>query len=174
MPKLLPFALPSDLPAEVGHWRERGLPGVDELARDPGAAQLWLARCLDDDAAMARLRGAARSLADGVDLSRVDEHAVTYQLAHALAEGRLRAGPGTAPKLRRLVLEPVAAAPPTAAASPRAARVAPPSVAETTFNPNLDVAAMVAVLEQAARDGTPLCEECQKEDEEATPVGASR
>jgi hypothetical protein len=175
MPQLLPPALPSDVPTEIGHWRDRGLPGVDELDRDPGAAQQWLARCVGDDAAMARLRSTAQALADGVDLSRADEHAVTEQLAHALAEGRLRAGSGAAAKLRRLVVAPAPAAPaPPAAASPRAARVAPPSVAETTFNPNLDVAAMVAVLEQAARDGTPLCEECQKEDEEAAPVGASR
>ncbi|MDP1692796.1 MAG: hypothetical protein Q8L49_12750, partial [Burkholderiaceae bacterium] len=122
MPQLLPLALPSNVPDDVGHWRDRGLSGVDELARDPGAAQQWLAPCVGDDAAMARLRGTAQGLADGVDLSRADEHAVSEQLAHALAEGRLRAGMGEAPRLRRFVVASAPAAPPPApAASPRAA-----------------------------------------------------
>jgi len=175
MPQLLPPALPSNVPAELGHWRDRGLPGVDEPALDPGAAQQWLARCLGDDAAMARLRGTARSLADGVDLSRVDEHAVTEQLAHALAEGRLRAGSGATPKLRRLVLAPalVAPAPPPPAASPRAAPAAPPPAIETTFDAGLDVAAMVAVLVQAAREGVPFCEECERATAQRQPEGAA-
>ncbi len=162
MPQTLPPALPSNVPDDVGHWRDRGLSGVDEMARDLGAAQQWLARCLGDDAAMARLRGTAQALADGVDLSRADEHAVTEQLAHALADGRLRAGFGATPTLRRLVLAPAAPAPPPASASPRAAPVAPPPAVETTFNPNLDVASMVAVLVQAAQDGVPFCEECAR------------
>ncbi len=173
MPQTLPLALPSNVPDEVGHWRDRGLSGVDEMARDPGAAQQWLARCVGDDAAMARLRAAGQALAEGADLSRADEHAVIEQLAHALADSRLRAGFGAAPKLRRLVLASSAAAPPPAA-GPRAARVAPPPAVATTFEPDLDVAATVAVLEQAARDGTPLCEECQKEAEEAALAGAAR
>ena len=41
------------------------------------------------------------------------------------------------------------------------------TTAGVTFASSLDVAAMVAVLEQAARDGTPLCEECQQEAEAA-------
>lgn len=164
MPQLLPLALPSNVPDDVGHWRDRGLSGVDELARDPGASQQWLAACVGDDAAMARLRSTALGLADGVDLSRADEHAVTGQLAHALADGRLRAGFGPAPTLRRLVLAPAPAAPPSPppAASPRAAPAAPPPAVATTFEANLDVAAMVAVLVQAAQDGVPFCEECAK------------
>jgi hypothetical protein len=35
-------------------------------------------------------------------------------------------------------------------------------VAETTFGAELDVAAMVAVLVQAAQDGVPFCEECER------------
>lgn len=167
MPQTLPLVLPSDVPDELGHWRDRGLPGVAELARDPGAAQQWLAACVGDDAAMARLRGTALGLADGVDLSRSDEHAVAEQLAHALAAGRLRAGTGETPKLRRYVVASAAAAPPAAAGSRAPAAAAPAPAPETTFASSLDVAAMVAVLEQAARDGTPLCEECQQEAEAA-------
>jgi hypothetical protein len=40
--------------------------------------------------------------------------------------------------------------------------VAPPPAAETTFGSDLDVAAMVAVLVQAAQDGVPFCEECAR------------
>jgi len=161
MPQTLPLALPSNVPAEVGHWRDRGLAGVAEIARDPGSAQQWLARCVGDDAAMSRLRLTGQALADGADLSRVDDHAMTEQLAHALAEGRLRAGLGTAPTLRRLVVAAAPAAPPPAA-GPRVTRVAPPAAAATTFEPDLDVAATVAVLVQAAQDGVPFCEECAR------------
>ena len=164
MPQTLPLVLPSDVPEELGHWRDHGLPGVDELARDTGAAQQWLAACAGDDAAMARLRSTALGLADGVDLSRSDDPAVTEQLAHALAAGRPGAGTGAAPKLRRFVVASAAAAAPPASGGSRApAAAAPAPAAETTFANNLDVAAMVAVLEQAARDGTPLCEECRQE-----------
>ena len=69
-----------------------------------------------------------------------------------------------APQLLRLptAAPPTAAPPPPPAAAPRAAAAAPASVAETTFGPQLDVAAMVAVLQQAAQDGVPFCEECAR------------
>jgi hypothetical protein len=74
-------------------------------------------------------------------------------------------------QLRRLVpLLAPAPPPPAPASSPRpaAAPAAAPPAAETTFGSDLDVAAMVAVLQQAAQDGVPFCEECEKAKRAAT------
>ena len=63
-----------------------------------------------------------------------------------------------------------AAAPAPPASSPSAPRAAPVAAAppvETTFGSDLDVAAMVAVLVQAAQDGVPFCEECARAAAEA-------
>lgn len=116
-----------------------------------------------DDARMAVLRRLAWSLRDGTDWSRVDDQGVVEQL-HAFAsrlpvrEGRLL--------LQRLAPPPVAeaAAPPAPAAAPRAAPAATPPApaAETTFGADVDVAAQVAALVQAAQDGVPFCEECER------------
>jgi hypothetical protein len=118
-----------------------------------------------DGAASARLRLAALGLGDGSDLSRCDDHQIVELLGAAVAQGRLAAGPVAAPQLLRLATAaPPTAAPPPPAAAPRAAAAAAaaPTVAETTFGAELDVAAMVAVLVQAAQDGVPFCEECAR------------
>ncbi|KPF49547.1 hypothetical protein IP87_18170 [beta proteobacterium AAP121] len=69
--------------------------------------------------------------------------------------------------LTRLAPAPAATppAPSPAAAARRAAPAAAP--APGTFEIELDVAAMVAVLQQAARDGVPFCEECARAAQEA-------
>ncbi len=118
-----------------------------------------------DGAASAQLRMAALGLGDGGDLSRCDDHQLVELLGAAVAQGRLATGPVAAPQLLRLptASPPVAAPPPPPpAAAPRAAAAAPASAAETTFGAELDVAAMVAVLVQAAQDGVPFCEECAR------------
>lgn len=140
--------------------------GDDGIGRlDPVAGRQWLDRQLIDDADAGELRGYALGLADGTDWSRLDDAQVKQQLAVALDDGRLRTGAGARVVLHGLgqVLAPVAAPPPPAPApSPRAAPAAAPSPAETTFGADLDVAAQVAALVQAAQDGVPFCEECAK------------
>jgi hypothetical protein len=87
---------------------------------------------------------------------------------------RWDAGPGTAAglKMRPLALTPPAPAPAPTSPAPSpatAARRAAPAAAPApgTFETDLDVAAMVAVLQQAARDGVPFCEECARAAQEA-------
>jgi pyruvate/2-oxoglutarate dehydrogenase complex dihydrolipoamide acyltransferase (E2) component len=84
------------------------------------------------------------------------------------------AKPGAAERLqmRPLALTPPAPAPAAAAPAPSpasaAGRAAPAAApAAGTFGADLDVAAMVAVLQQAARDGVPFCEECARAAQEA-------
>ena len=133
---------------------------------DPVAAKQWLAPCVGDDAAMGALRTLALSLGDGTDWSRADDHHLLDHLSAAVVHGRLHAGPAAPPRLRRMVTAaaPAPAPPPPPASSARAAasESAPPPVVETTFGSDVDVAAMVAVLQQAAQDGVPFCEECAK------------
>ena len=154
----------------VRPWHEPGAGSAISAHDDPRGAREWLALSMGDDAALARLRMTALALADGTDLSRIDDHRLLDHLAAAAAAGRLRIA-GAAPKLLRLVPAP-APAPAPAAPPASAARVAPvaaPAAAETTFGSDLDVAAMVAVLVQAAQDGTPFCEECERQASEAGP-----
>ena len=133
--------------------------------RDPVEARQWLDLQLIDDADAGRLRWYAAGLHDGTDWWRLDDAQVKEQLAAALDEGRLRTGLGEKVVLRPLdQLQPVPLpAPPAPASSPRAAPApAPAAPIETTFTPNLDIAAQVAVLVQAAQDGVPFCEECER------------
>ena len=139
------------------------LPAVDEIS-----ARQWLDRHAINDVERSALRGAALGLADGTELSRLDDAQLKDHLSAALMRGHLSAAAKTSVVLRRLTqsAQPAAAitgAPAVAASSPRAAaEAAPAPAAETTFGPGLDVAAQVAALVQAAQDGVPFCEECAK------------
>ena len=134
----------------------------------PELAPATLAAAAGDDAAMAALRVSALALADGNDWARCDDHEVIVQLAAAQAQGRLATHAPPAARLYRLAPVPApGAAPapaPAPASSPRAAPASASSsaAAETTFSAALDTAAMVAVLQQAAQDGVPFCEECAR------------
>jgi hypothetical protein len=123
-----------------------------------------LAAAAGDDATMAALRSRALALTEGIDWSRYDDHEVITQLAAAHAQGRPATQAPPAAQLYRLAppLVPAAKPAPAPAPSPRAAPAAPALAAETTFGALLDAAAMVAVLQQAAQDGTPFCEECAR------------
>ena len=128
-----------------------------------------LAHAPGDDTEMGPLRSTALQSADGTDWSRVDDHQVVEHLAHAVVAGRLPGSgqPTSAPMLRLVASAAApAASPPPPAPSPAAAAPGPGSVpapmVETTFAFDLDVAAMVAVLTQAAQDGVPFCEECAR------------
>ena len=148
-------------------WHDAG--GADgSVGRgDPVQWRQWLDRQLIDDSDASEARGYALGLSDGTELSRLDGAQLKDHLAAAMMAGRLDAALGTPVVLRVLTqtARPAAAASPSApaASSPRAASAAAPApAAETTFGPDLDVVAQVAVLVQAARDGVPFCEECAK------------
>jgi hypothetical protein len=155
----------SPLPSNPGAqrpWRDAHAGEALTARDDEVSARQWLAHAVGDDAALAALRLMTLGLADGTELSRLDDHQLIDQLATAVADGRLRTT-GARPKLRRLVPTTAPApAPSPVASARRAAPVAPPPAAETTFGSDLDVAAMVAVLVQAAQDGVPFCEECAR------------
>ena len=136
-------------------------------AGDATAARQWVGRFVGDDVMMARLRQLA--LAAGAEASpqMCDDHAMVERIAAGIMAGSMRVcGPAKALPLYGLaaVRAPAAAsAPPAPSPSPpRAASVATAPPVETTFGSDLDVAAMVAVLVQAAQDGVPFCEECAR------------
>ncbi|MCV2355938.1 hypothetical protein LNV09_17490 [Paucibacter sp. B2R-40] len=146
---------------------------------DSVSARLSLSEAIGNDAALGRLRSTARSLAEGTDLSRLDEHQLIELLTPLLVDGWLHLD------LRRPLayqLVPVAApvsTPAPAAPAPAGPRpavaAAPPEPVDSTFGSSLDVAAMVAVLKAAAESGVPFCEECaraaaQRQVAEAAPA----
>lgn len=147
-------------------WHQSPGGGTQLRPGDAVAARQWAAGHIGDDAAMGGLRAMALQLADGTDLSRCDDHHVADHIASACESGRLVVGSGSgAPTMYKLVPALAPAPPPPAPApapAPRSSAPSPPPMAESTFSPDLDVDAMVAVLQQAARDGVPFCEECEK------------
>lgn len=149
--------LPTDTTG-LRHWHVAHAGPVLVPHGDRSDAKQRLAASIGDDAALARLRRTTLSLADGADLSRLDDHALLDDLAAAVAEGRLRAA-GPRPRLLPFVPE---AAPAPAPAAPARARRSAPATPDVPPEADLDVAAMVAVLVQAARDGVPFCEECER------------
>lgn len=142
--------------------------GCESLVRpeDATAARQWVGRFIGDEVMMARLRQLA--LAAGAEASpqMCDDHALADRIAAGIAAGLMRVcGPAKALTLYGLAVLAPAAAPAPPAPSPPPPRVAPvaaPPPVETTFGPDLDVAAMVTVLVQAAQDGVPFCEQCAK------------
>ena len=133
-------------------------------AGDPTAARQWVGRFIGDDVMMSRLRLLAFAAGAEPAPAICDDQAVADRITAGISAGSIRVcGPARALALPGLaaVRAPVAA-PARAAAAPRAAPVAPPSAVQTTFGSDLEVAAMVAVLVQAAQDGVPFCEECAK------------
>ncbi len=137
------------------------LPTVDETS-----SRQWLDRQRVDDVGRSALRCTALGLTDGTELSRLDDAQLNDYLFAALMAGRLRPAAEAPVVLRQLTQTAQPAAAPRltpAASSPRAptAETSTPA-AESTFEPNLDAGAQIAVLKQAARDGVPFCEECAK------------
>lgn len=135
----------------------------DELMREPeGDAATDAGRCADPAQVAAR-RSQAAVMSLNVDLSRLrDDECATLRLrvpAHDLDDAV-----GAAPRLLPMAPPPAppAAPPPPPPAARRSAPAAPVAAPIGTFTPALDVAAMVAVLRQAARDGVPFCEECAR------------
>ncbi|WP_205702693.1 hypothetical protein [Rubrivivax rivuli] len=125
------------------------------------------------EAVMARVRQQVQQAFPGELWWHCDDHQV---LTGASLLAHRHATPGAAAGLQMRRLAPTqpapapAASPPAPAPSPAAAsRVAAPAAAPAagTFELDVDVAAMVAVLQQAARDGVPFCEECVRAAQEA-------
>ncbi len=121
------------------------------------------------DADMARLRLQVQQACPADLWWHCDDHQVLAVLTGAEAPrgAGLLSGASAGLQMRRLALATPAPAPaaPAPAASPAASsrRAAPPAApAPGTFEVELDVAAMVAVLQQAAREGVPFCEECAR------------
>ena len=134
---------------------------------DGTAARQWVGRFIGNEVVMSRLRQLAQS--SGADESPLmsDNQALADRIAASIMSGSIRVcGPAKAVTLYGLTTlkAPAAAPAPPAAAptAPRSAPVAPPPPVETTFGSELDVAAMVAVLRAAAKEGVPFCEECAK------------
>jgi hypothetical protein len=123
-----------------------------------------LAHARGDDAGLALLRASAATTADGMPICRLDDDALFDHLAAALETGRLRwRGPADELRLLPLVLTTATPAPAPASPAPAPPRAAPtPAPASPAPAQAFDVAAMVAALEQAARDGAPFCEECAR------------
>ncbi len=113
--------------------------------------------------------GTARALADalglGVALWRCSDHEVIDML---LALAPDAGAGGAAPTAYRLSGAPAAGAAPAPAAGGGSgtARAAPPAQAAApaagALSANLDAAAMAQALRDAARDGVPFCEECER------------
>jgi hypothetical protein len=143
--------------------------GCDILVRpgDPTAARQWINRFIGDEVAMARLRLQAASIGAEISPAMLDDHALADRIEAGITSGSMRVcGAAAALKLYGLVSSKAPAVAPAAPApaptAPRASPAAPPPPVETTFGSDLDVAAQVAVLVQAARDGVPFCAECAK------------
>ena len=158
------------------HWSQ--CIGCESLVRvgDTTAAQQWVGRLIGDEVAMARLRQVALAAGAEATPQRCDDQALAERIAAGITAGSLRVcGPAKALALYGLAAArpPAAASPAPSRAAPRAAPVAAPPPVETTFGSDLDVAAMAAVLVQAAQDGVPFCEECAKAAAEHPPETAS-
>ena len=146
-------------------------PGATQVTLgDSVSAQLFLSEATGDDGAQVRLRCTALAMADGTDLSRLDEQQLVDLLAPWLADGWLHIG-SSKPAVYQLVpvSAPAAAAAlstapaPAPASAPRPAAPSPsPAPVDSTFAPNLDIEAMVAALRAAAQTGVPFCEECAR------------
>jgi hypothetical protein len=128
---------------------------------DSEAARREVDGSLGPDTGHTRLRLALAGLGLDDAVSRLDEHQVAALVASALMSDRLRlGGPAQSPTLLAQGTKPQSAAPAPAPAAARAPAAAPAPA--PAAGPELDVAAMVQVLLDAARDGVPFCEECAK------------
>jgi len=134
-----------------------------------------IARASEDDAGYRRLQIAngdqARELAE-----RLVEHpAAARTLAGLSGVSGIRLAAWTAEELqagrlkilwRRRTQLVVGAAPAAAPVAPRRSPApvssSPPTPQYSTFPPDVDAAAIARVLQGAARDGVPFCEECMK------------
>ena len=127
----------------------------------------FLRRLCSDPLARANIRTVFADQLPGRSLVRSSDDDVIRDLAWELVAGRVRvwysaaeqASTGTGPTAAPAQPPPPAARAPRQPAAPSAAL---PQPEETDFSPDLDIAAIAAVLKDAALDGVPFCEECLK------------
>jgi hypothetical protein len=161
----------------LGPWHEWPGGSTWVQAGDLVGVQQRLGACCGNDAEMAALRRAAMGLADGCELAGLNDQQLLEHLLAPVADGWLRVGDSAQGlKLFGLAtrLAPAAAIAPSASSSSfspskaaagrpsPAADPAPASAPQSSFNANLDVAAMVDTLLAAAKDGVAFCEECAR------------
>jgi hypothetical protein len=148
-------------------WHHPPAGDLRPLAGDAAVARLWLMAFAHDEAWLAEMRGLLLKEGCAGALSGVDRDGLLDRLAAAIAGGALDIWDAReTPSLFRLVRQsaPAPGAAPAASPSPaRPAAAAPPSASDTTFDSDLDGAAMASTLRQAANDGVPFCEVCARE-----------
>ena len=170
--------IPGSAPATAtGGWisLDLGSPGPDERPFAEADGVVRIARASEDDAGYRRLQIAngdqARELAE-----RLAEHpAAARTLAGLSGVSGIRLAAWTAEELqagrlkilwRRRTQLVVGAAPAAAPVAPRRSPApvssSPPTPQYSTFPPDVDAAAIARVLQDAAQDGVPFCEECMK------------
>jgi hypothetical protein len=127
---------------------------------ESGGVAMGLGYALTDDVVREQLRRHAASLNDGTDFSRVDDHGVCVQVIASISSRSRGSVQATTDSLK-FRLSPRMAGSPAPSSAPARARSSE-ATAPAVVEPEVDVHAQVAVLQQAARDGTPFCEECEK------------
>jgi hypothetical protein len=153
-----------DPSSEPATWLRAWHESAAGAGEPPAGGLAGLTAAALDEAGTAGVRAAVLQLDEGLPLPTVGEHDLLALVRAAVRSGRLRIDRAP-PALLSLVSVVQAPAPAPAAPPPRApvrARPPAPSPAVDATFADLDVGAMVAVMEQAARDGTPFCEECAR------------
>lgn len=154
-----------------------GNPAPDGRPVAEEAKLVRIARASEDDAGYRRLEVATRDVAREL-AERLAEHpAAARTLAELSGVSGMRLAAWTAEELQagrlkilwRKRTQLVVGAIPAAAPAPVAPRRTPapaapsqPTTQYSTFPPDADAAAIAGVLQDAARDGVPFCEECMK------------
>jgi hypothetical protein len=137
------------------------------VIRDGDSARHVLRQCVGNQYAMRMLRTLLSEVLPSAPLNLLDDVGAVEVAAGLVGASRLRLV-GPVPRLRAAAEyssgRAVAPAPAPAATPPasRPASRTPVESAEPSFIPNLDVAALASMLRDAARDGTPFCEECAR------------
>ena len=165
-----------------------GCDGAAPYDRDPPTARLALSPLLRDGMAMAALRADWLQFSGDPGLSRLDDQQLLDAISATLAAGQLRLcsgitntegegeegaedGSQTQSKVeaegQRQAMPSSSSSPASPPPAPRPAPPPPPAAAAPpppapAAEPEIDAAAMTAVLLAAARDGVPFCEECEK------------
>ena len=131
------------------------------------SAKIWLSGFLVNDERAMNLRIAAHHGGDGLGLTQRSGQHVVDELARRIASGQLRVCHRQSVIVddEPMVMEAAPTTlspPPPPVARGRSAPVSAPPPEQRTLPPNVDAAATAAVLTQAAQDGIPFCEVCEK------------
>lgn len=132
----------------------RRRPGATPLRLNLHAARRLLAVPMRDPARMRRLRELLGHQSHGGQASQMTDAEVIERLATQITAHRLY-----------VYVEPLRRATNTVAEQPQTEEAlgpAPPPAVEEPADDTLDVPAQVAVMREAAREGKPFCEECEK------------